>query len=153
MKQQLDNKSYWNRIKEIYSLNFSPSGFDYNDLKVDRGINDKVDKLYQELKIHKNAFIMEADNFSFIEKNERKPIYFYTLNTTPENKVYSPAGRKVTISKNHLKINPITDAKGQNVIERLNNDSNTLNILVPKQYARYEEESYRVHLSKLCTNG
>lgn len=146
LKQQLDNKSYWTKTQEVFSLNFAPTGINYDDLNIDREINDNVNKLYQELEKHKNAFIMHANNYLVIGRNGREPIYNYTMNTTQENEVYSVAGRSVSISENYLKVNPIVDVNGQNVINQFNNDSNTLNILVPEQYAIYEEkivESYK----------
>ncbi|KAA6446896.1 DUF1430 domain-containing protein [Bacillus swezeyi] len=141
LKQQLDNKSYWNKTQTIYKLSFANTGINYNDLKLDREKNDKVRKLYHELEQHKDAFIMDAENYALLERDGKNPIYFYTLNTTKENEIYSPSGRSITISPNYLKINPISGANGKPISKKeLNFDSNTLNILVPQKYAKYKEK-------------
>ncbi|MDO7346044.1 DUF1430 domain-containing protein [Bacillus stercoris] len=146
LKQQLKNKSYWNKTQTIYKLNVTDTGIDYSNLKNDREKNDKLNKLYHELESHKNAFIMYADNYSVLERKGGKPIYFYTLNSTKENEVYSPSGRNVTISPNYLKINPIIGIKGKQITKKqLNLDPNTLNLLVPKKYAKFKEKIIKAY--------
>ncbi|MDK2600350.1 hypothetical protein QO179_21415 [Bacillus stercoris] len=89
---------------------------------------------------------MYADNYSVLERKGGKPIYFYTLNSTKENEVYSPSGRNVTISPNYLKINPIIGIKGKQITKKqLNLDPNTLNLLVPKKYAKFKEKIIKAY--------
>ncbi|MBC8621175.1 DUF1430 domain-containing protein [Bacillus paralicheniformis] len=141
LKQQLENKFYWNKTQTVYKLSFANTGINYSDLKLDREKNDKVRKLYHELEQHKNAFIMDAENYALMGREGKSPVYFYTLNATQENEIFSPSGRSITISPNYLKINPITGANEKLITKKdLTYDPNTLNILVPKKYAEYQKK-------------
>ncbi|MFB5198579.1 DUF1430 domain-containing protein [Neobacillus sp. KR4-4] len=148
LKQQVENKSYWDKTKNIYKLNFSPSAYNPDDLKTDREMNNKVKALYEQLRHEKNAFLIESVNFSKVEKNSPKPEYFYTLNTSMKNEIYSPAGKKVIVNDNYLKRNPIYGTDGQKVLDKINDDPNTLNLLVPVQYAKYKKEIVRSYLNE-----
>ncbi|MBK4203083.1 DUF1430 domain-containing protein [Bacillus subtilis] len=141
LKQRLDNQSYWNKTKTIYKTSFANTGLNYSDLKIDRKKNEKVRKLYHELERQKNAFIMDAQNYGILKMNGKTPVYFYTLNTTKENEVYSPSGRSITISPNYLKVNIIKGINGKPITEKqLTFDQNTLNLLVPKKYTKHKEK-------------
>ncbi|MCY8917347.1 DUF1430 domain-containing protein [Bacillus atrophaeus] len=149
LKQQLDNQSYWKKTQTIYKTSFANTGVNYNDLKLDREKNVKVRELYHQLERHKNAFIMDAQNYAVMKKDGKKPVYFYTLNTTKENEIYSPSGRSVTISPNYLKVNPVIGVNGKPINKKeLASDPNTLNLLVPQKYAKYKGnimKAYRDH--------
>ncbi|MEC2294276.1 DUF1430 domain-containing protein [Bacillus subtilis] len=146
LKQRLDNQSYWNKTQTIYKTSFADTGLNYSDLKIDRQKNEKVRKLYHELERHKDAFIMDAQNYGILKMNGKTPVYFYTLNTTKENEIYSPSGRSVTISPNYLKVNTIKGINGKTITEKkLTFDQNTLNLLVPKKYAKYKEKILKAY--------
>ncbi|PAF01622.1 DUF1430 domain-containing protein [Bacillus velezensis] len=149
LKQQLDNQSYWKKTQNTYKTSFAYTGIDYSDLKLDREKNVRVRALYHQLEKHKNAFVIDAHNYAVLRKDGKKTVYFYTLNTTKKNEIYSPSGRSITISPNYLKVNPIISANGEAISQKqLRVDSNTLNLLVPQKYAKYKEdiiEAYRDH--------
>lgn len=147
LKQQLDNQSYWKKTQNTYKTSFANTGIDYGDLKLDREKNVRVRALYHQLEKHKNAFVIDAQNYGLLRKDGKKPVYFYTLNTTKKNEIYSPSGRSITISPNYLKVNPIIGANGEAISRKeLRLDSNTLNLLLPQKYEKYQEniiEAYR----------
>lgn len=149
LKQRLDNQSYWKKTQNTYKTSFANTGIDYGDLKLDREKNVRVRALYHQLEKHKNAFVIDAQNYGLLRKDGKKPVYFYTLNTTKKNEIYSPSGRGITISPNYLKVNPIVGANGEAISRKeLRLDSNTLNLLVPQKYEKYQEniiEAYRDH--------
>lgn len=149
LKQQLDNQSYWKKTQNTYKTSFANTGIDYSDLKLDREKNVKVRALYHQLEKHKNAFIIDAQNYALLRKDGKEPVFFYTLNTTKKNEIYSPSGRSITISPNYLKANPIIGANGEAISNKeLRMDSNTLNLLVPQKYKKYKEniiEAYKDH--------
>ncbi|WP_144557636.1 DUF1430 domain-containing protein [Bacillus pumilus] len=149
LKQQLDNQSYWKKTQNIYKTSFANTGIDYSVLKLDREKNVKVRALYHQLEKRKNAFIIDAQNYALLRKDGKKPVFFYTLNTTKKNEIYSPSGRSITISPNYLKANPIIGANGEAISNKeLRMDSNTLNLLVPQKYEKYKEniiEAYKEH--------
>ncbi|WP_375005439.1 DUF1430 domain-containing protein [Bacillus velezensis] len=149
LKQQLDNQSYWKKTQNTYKTSFAYTGIDYSDLKLDREKNVKVRALYHQLEKHKNAFVIDAHNYAVLRKDGKKPVYFYTLNTTKKNEIYSPSGRSIIISPNYLKVNPIIGANGEAISQKqLRVDSNTLNLLVPQKYEKYKEKiiaAYRDH--------
>lgn len=149
LKQQLDNQSYWKKTQNTYKTSFANTGIDYSDLKLDREKNVRVRALYHQLEKHKNAFVIDAHNYAVLRKDGKKPVYFYTLNTTKKNEIYSPSGRSITISPNYLKVNFIIGANGEAISQKqLRADSNTLNLLVPQKYEKYKEKiiaAYRDH--------
>ncbi|MGP3748235.1 hypothetical protein ACTWKA_10675 [Bacillus sp. 3A_MP1] len=61
---------------------------------------------------------MDAQNYGILKMNGKTPVYFYTLNTTKENEIYSPSGRSVTISPNYLKVNTIKGINGKTITEK-----------------------------------
>ncbi|WPF77266.1 DUF1430 domain-containing protein [Bacillus velezensis] len=141
LKQQLDNQSYWKKTQNTYKTSFANTGIDYSDLKLDREKNVRVRALYHQLEKHKNAFVIDAHNYAVLWKDGKKPVYFYTLNTTKKNEIYSPSGRSITIGPNYLKVNPIIGANGEAISQKaLRVDSNTLNLLVPQKYEKYKEK-------------
>ncbi|ATV01357.1 hypothetical protein CS301_09295 [Bacillus velezensis] len=141
LKQQLDNQSYWKKTQNTYKTSFANTGIDYSDLKLDREKNVRVRALYHQLEKHKNAFVIDAHNYAVLRKDGKKPVYFYTLNTTKKNEIYSPSGRSITISPNYLKVNPIIGANGEAISQKqLRVDSNTLNLLVPQKYENLKKK-------------
>lgn len=57
-----------------------------------------------------------------------------------KSKFCSPAGRNIQIDENYLKRNPIQTCNGKAISKLIDYDQNTLNILVPEQYKKYEKK-------------
>lgn len=142
LETKTKNLKNWKEVQNTYKIGVG-SLFDetLNDLKKDREYNEKALKFYTELKKRFNGFIMESDNFRYIDSKTGNLKYFYEIDTYGEEQIYSPQGRKVLVDCNYFKKNPIEEINGKILTEKtIDWDKNTLNLLVPEQYKKYENK-------------
>ncbi|GGD84552.1 DUF1430 domain-containing protein [Paenibacillus nasutitermitis] len=138
LKQNLENKSYWSKTKNLYRLNIHLPDTN-GDLGKEKVVNDKIADLYQLLKTEKNAFVINAMLFlNMGTRADKSPVFTYQINTQGEKQIYGSSGRKVEINENYLLLHPIETSNGKNIFKEINPDANVLNILVPEQFRNYE---------------
>ncbi|MFI8709927.1 hypothetical protein ACIGHG_23445 [Bacillus sp. NPDC077411] len=127
---ELEQLKFWKNTKNIYSL--SLTNLPSDDLQLDRKINDHFLELYHKLTIEKQAFMINAENFTVVDfKGE--PKYFYQTNIKNEQDLFGIYGKSVVIDTNYLKVNPIYGVLSENPLDNIEKDSNTLNVLVPEK--------------------
>lgn len=141
LKDRIDGLSYWDQAIDTYRIELSSQTNKYmNNLAKDRDFSNRLFDLYKEIEDNKSAFIMDSDNYHIMGHQDGKPTYSYTINVDGEQAIYSPDGKRVTISKNYLKFNPIDLIDSKNIKEKLSDNPNTLNLLVPIKHKKYEKE-------------
>ncbi|MBA8759841.1 hypothetical protein GWK87_05915 [Staphylococcus schleiferi subsp. coagulans] len=142
-KFQQSSIKYWDVTKNAYKTLVSDQG----QLK-----NQKIaDQLGHHLKDYYNSsynkgFIIDVWNF---HNTDGRPLY--KLNEK-ENANIEPEGKTITIDVNYLKMHKIHTTKGQNVLDNLQKDDQTQNIIVPIKYKQYEktiEAQFKDHFSFL----
>ncbi len=139
LNQKLERLSFWNQTKNVYKIQVGYIPISkLNSLEYGRHLNDRCFNFYKEIKEHKGAFLINSEQFYDISRNSKNPVYSYTENVTGNEAIYSPYGRKITITPNYLKMNPITSNNGLAIEEQISDDADTLTLLVPVQYKSYE---------------
>lgn len=149
LKDNEESLNLWKDTKNLYNI----EGMYYVDeehLDIDDEINEKVLKVYKELSKLDKIFIINSLNFEHtpLINSENKNIdYNYKKNVKDEKDLYSPDGRNIMVDKNYLKRNSVkTFSDKKNVIDKIDNNSDVLNVLVPQKFKKYEkdiEKSYR----------
>jgi putative ABC transport system permease protein len=145
LQQKLENVKYWDKTKNIYKTTISNQG-QLDNLVLDRQYNDRLYSLYKELKINKNAFIINAVNYSILGKNDDKITYLYNININKGNYEYGPHGKSIQIDEGYLRVNPIKLSNNKILKDSLNPENNILNILVPEKYKSMEKDIYNSYL-------
>ncbi|WP_455543126.1 hypothetical protein [Intestinibacter sp.] len=148
LKAHESNLDSWKNTENIFVICqlYSP---DYDTLSKEYEQNEKILKVYKDLSNKNKVFIINTLNFehgnNFMSDDESDCNYMY--NTKTEKDLYSPKGRNIIVDKNYLKRNVIeTFNKKENVLDKISDDKNVLNILVPKKLSKYEndiKDSYR----------
>ena len=149
LKDNEESLNLWKDSKNLYNI----EGMYYVDeehLDIDDEINEKVLKVYKELSRLDKVFIINSLNFEHtpLINSENKNIdYNYKKNVRDDKGLYSPDGRNIMVDKNYLKRNSVkTFSDKKNVIDKIDNNSDVLNVLVPQKFKKYEkdiEKSYR----------
>ncbi|AKS72266.1 hypothetical protein RN70_11980 [Staphylococcus schleiferi] len=130
-KFQQSSIKYWDVSKNAYKTLVSDQG----QLK-----NEKLaEQLGKHLKDYYNSaynkgFIIDVGNFY---NTDGRPLY--KLNEK-ENANIEPDGKTITIDINYLKTHKRHTIQGQNVLDDIQRDSRTQNIIVPIKYKQYEKE-------------
>ncbi len=141
LSKKVSGLEYWNQTQNVFRIQVGNLNANLNNnLKLDRDLNNRLFNFYKEIQSNNKGFLMESENFHIIDYDNGKPTYNYTRNITDISKIHSPKGRNVTIDKNYLDINPIKGSKGSSIQDHLKNDDNILNILVPEQYKKLEQQ-------------
>ena len=141
LKDKQHTLSYWNKTKNIYTINFQ--GYDSSvveDSLEARNINDELEKFYQKSKDKLKIFIINSDNYEKESDGRGNQRYEFEYAGDKEEQIYSPAGRSIQIDENYLKRNPIQTCNGKAISKLIDYNQNTLNILVPEQYKKYEKK-------------
>lgn len=141
LSKKIDSLDYWNQTQNVYKIQVGPLDEDINtNLEKDRDLNNRLLDFYKEIGANNEAFLMVSENFHIVGYDKGEPIYSFTLNVSEKDNVYSPNGRKITIDKNYLNINPIKSSNGGTILEQVKEDEDTLNILVPEQLRTLENQ-------------
>ncbi|MGE7949176.1 DUF1430 domain-containing protein [Lysinibacillus sp. NPDC093688] len=147
LTNKLNSLNYWDDTQNVFRIEVGVLNNSISDnLKLDRDLNDRLSLFYEKIKKNNQAFLIEAEKFSVINYKDGKPIYSYMLGIKNTNDLYTPQGRRIVIDENYLKVNPIQSSNGVSIIKQLNEDKNTLNVLVPEHLNVIEEHivnSYR----------
>lgn len=132
---------YWDNTKHVYTINFRGYDNSVTDLsKEQRRINDELSRFYQEGIKEMQVFLMNSDNYAKQSDGKGGWTYAYQYKGTKEEQICSPYGRSVKIDENYLKRNPIKTCNERSVKEQIEHNKNTLNLLVPEQYKKYEKK-------------
>ncbi|QJA09775.1 DUF1430 domain-containing protein [Romboutsia sp. CE17] len=144
-----ESLSLWKNTENLYIMSgmYSPA---YEDLALEDEFNEKILNVYRDLSKLNKVFIIESLNFErspIINNKDEDLDYNYKMNVKNENDLYSPYGRNIMVDKNYLKRNSIkTYYDKKNVLDKIDNNEDVLNVLVPQKFKKYEDtikESYR----------
>ena len=141
LKEKFDSLTAWENTENLYNLYESYSPLYLDDLAAEDIHNEKIFKVYKELSDLDRAFIIKTTNFERPEtgvQNEQNLEYRYHINVEDQEDLYSPYGKNIVVDRNYLKKHILKSVDGKNVIDMIDNDNNTLNILVPQKFERYE---------------
>lgn len=145
LKEKSEGLTLWESAQNLYNLYESYSPNNTDNLAKEDELNNKIFKVYKELSELDKEFILKTINF------ERPPIknptteeqedldYNYKLNIKAEEDLYSPYGRNIVVDKNYLKRHTIKSSDGKNVLDKIDNNNNVLNIIVPQQLQKHED--------------
>ncbi|MFI3211148.1 MAG: hypothetical protein R3Y64_08915 [Peptostreptococcaceae bacterium] len=148
LKNSKKSLDLWKNIEKLYIISgmYSPA---YEELALEDELNEKILKVYRDLSELDKVFIINSLNFerspNINTKNEDLD-YNYKVNTQNEEDLYSPYGRNIMVDRNYLKRNLIKSfSDNKTVLDKIDNNEDVLNVLVPQKYKDYEEtikESY-----------
>lgn len=134
LQTQLNNLSEWDKAKDVYNLTLKDTG--EKSLSKEEVIrNSKIREFYKNLEDEKEAFLIDTTNFETLSNGS----YMYEVNSKGKNTDISQYGKNIRINKNYLKINPIYSS-GKEILDLINYDDKTINLLVPKKLHNYENE-------------
>ena len=108
----------------------------------DNNKNKKSKLFYDEIVKENNAFIVDATNYG---KDNSEGDYYYNLNTQNSLPEVVPGGKSILVNENYLKYN-FTKTKYESIKDKVNYNENVLNILVPEELKKYENEIYENYL-------
>ncbi|PFU77886.1 hypothetical protein COK91_29080 [Bacillus cereus] len=141
LKNQLKGLEYWKQTQDVFRVQVQRLNTNVLDKpKSNRDLNDRFFNFYKEIEANHNAFLIDSGNFHVIGHNNEKPIYSYTDAIKDINSIYSPSGNSIIIDKNYLKVNPIKDIEGKDASHQISNDKNVLNVLVPQNMKKFENQ-------------
>lgn len=145
----MGNYDKWNETQNYFNIYeiYPPSRL--NDLTFEDKYNNKMKLVYDELSTSGKVFILNTNNFehdSLQNTSMDNTYYKYLDNIKTESDIYSPYGNNIYIDKNYLAVNKIQTVSGRYAIEKLSEDSNALNILVPEKYSGKEQIIYTNYL-------
>ncbi|GAA0106741.1 DUF1430 domain-containing protein [Paraclostridium sordellii] len=149
LKKSEESLSLWKNTEKLYNIceMYSPI---YDDLALEDEQNEKILKVYKDLSKLDKIFIIDSINFehsSTINTDNEEADYNYKVNVKNKEDLYSPYGRNIMVDKNYLKRNSIkTYADKKNVLDKINYNDDTLNVLVPQKFKMHEntiKKSYR----------
>ncbi|MSS62599.1 hypothetical protein [Velocimicrobium porci] len=144
LKEKSDSLTVWEDTQNLYNLYESYSPYYLDNLAREDILNDKMFKIYKELSELDKSFIIETINFerpkieNLNTKNQEDINYNYKIGAKTEEDLYSPHGKNIVVDKNYLKRHTIKSLDGENAIDKIDNNDNVLNILVPKKFKYYE---------------
>ncbi|MTN18854.1 hypothetical protein GMB23_11975, partial [Turicibacter sanguinis] len=130
----------WDKTENIFRINVQYTGLESTRDQREIDYYNKATKFLNEL-INQNGFLLDTYNFmpgenGYIYENN------YFSNIPPE---IAPNGRRITISESYLIYNPIETVEGVNVLERIENEPYTLNLLVPVQFQKFEDKIISIY--------
>lgn len=146
LNDNLDSLVLWENTKNLFNVHETYSPVYHGNLASEDILNDKILKVYKDLSDLDKVFIINSINFERSGKenkivgNEEEYDYNYKINVKNEDDLYSPYGRNILVDKNFLKRNMIkTYSDGKDVLDRIDDNDNVLNILVPRKFKNYEK--------------
>lgn len=141
LKNRLNTLDYWNKTQNIYKI-FMSHVPDMDNLSEGRSQNESLKNLYKKLEKNKQAFIIDSENYGVINGS-----YIYEKAIESGRFEYGADGKCITIDINYLKQNPIKPYNTNKSIKYLvDNNKNTLNLLVPYKYKSLEKQIYDSYL-------
>lgn len=147
LNTRLEGMRYWNKTQNVYRVQVGVLNNEVlNDLRINKDYNDRMNLFYNSIKKHNNAFLINSDKFNIINYKNDKPIYNYMMDIKKPIDIYSPQGRSIVIDSNYLKLNPIWDKDNTIIDNQIKHKQNVLNIIVPHQYKKYENEVIKKYL-------
>lgn len=141
LKKSEESLSSWKNTANLYNIcdTYSPI---YEDLALEDEHNDKILKVYQDLSDLGKVFIIDTLNYErtpTLIKDDESLDYNYKINVKNNKDLYSPYGQNILVDKNYLKRNLVrTYTDQRDVLEEIDYDKDTLNILVPQKFKQYE---------------
>lgn len=145
LKEKMDGLTLWNNTKNLYNLYETYSPYYVDNLAAEDILNDKFFRVYKELSDSNKVFIIQATNFErpgindLSIKSQEDFDYSYRINVESQEDLYSPHGKNIVVDKNYLKKHIIKSLDGKNVLTKIDNNDNVLNILVPSKFKQYED--------------
>jgi len=141
LNTKLESVEYWNKTQDVYRIQVGVLNDNVlNDLATNKEYNDRINLFYNSIKENNDAFLINSDLFNVLEYKNKKPVYSYMMNITKPVDIYSPQGRSIIIDKNYLNVNPIVDKDNKLITDQIITSPNVLNLIVPYQYKKFEEE-------------
>lgn len=141
LSTKLDNISHWKKTNNLYRINVTYTG-EESLSKGEYNKNKKSKLFYDEIVKENNAFIVDATNYG---KDNSEGDYYYNLNTQNSLPEVVPGGKSILVNENYLKYN-FTKTKYESIKDKVNYNENVLNILVPEELKKYENEIYENYL-------
>lgn len=141
-----NNLKLWKNTENLFKICeiYSPI---YGDLPKEYEQNKKILNVYKDLSEMDKVFIINTLNFEHGGSANSEEYCNYMLNVHKEEDLYSPNGRNIMVDKNYLKRNLIkTHSDKNNVLDKIDDSKDVLNILVPQKLKKYEDtikKSYR----------
>ncbi|UXR78864.1 MULTISPECIES: DUF1430 domain-containing protein [unclassified Staphylococcus] len=139
-QKQEESLKYWNTTKNIYRTNELDIG-QVRNKSFNAAVNRQMKKYYNSEDNH--GFVIDSENFLELDET---PLYVLEKIETPD---INPAGKTITIDEHYLERHPKRTIYGEKVIDKLKNDKNTINILVPIQFKKYEKKLIENYLEEL----
>lgn len=151
LNEKLNSLTLWKNTKNLYNLQETYSPLNYDNLRSENILNDKISRVYKDLSNLNKVFLMKTINFERsgkenIAENKEDYDYNYNINVKSEEDLYSPYGRNIVVDINYLKKHIIKTLDEKNVTDILDRNDNVLNILVPEKFISYEsiiEKSFK----------
>lgn len=146
LKANEENLNLWKDTENLFKICeiYSPI---YGNLPKEYEQNEKILSVYKDLSKINKIFIINTLNFERSNLIDSEENCNYMLNVHKEEDLYSPNGRDIIVDKNYLKRNLIkTYSDKNNVLNKIDNNKDVLNILVPRKLKQYEDtikKSYR----------
>lgn len=146
LKTNEANLNLWKNTKNMFKICeiYSPI---YGNLPKEYEQNEKILSVYKDLSKINKVFIINTLNFEHANITDSEEYCNYMTNVHKEEDLYSPNGRNIMVDKNYLKRNFIkTYSDKSNVLDKIDDNKDVLNILVPQKLKKYEDtikKSYR----------
>lgn len=140
LTEKSESLSSWKNTQNLYNLYESATPYS-EDLAKEDIIDTGFYKVYRELSAADKEFIIETSNFereNAAVKKQENIEYAYKVNVKKEEDLYSPYGRNIIVDKNYLKHHAIKSSGGENVVDKIDDNDDVLNILVPQKFQQYE---------------
>ncbi|MPM45494.1 hypothetical protein SDC9_92181 [bioreactor metagenome] len=146
LKANEETLKLWKNTENLFKICeiYSPI---YGNLPKEYEQNEKILSVYKDLSKMNKVFIINTLNFEYANITDSEEYCNYMTNVHKEEDLYSPNGRNIMVDKNYLKRNLIkTYSDKSNVLDKIDDNKDVLNILVPQNLKKYEDtikKSYR----------
>lgn len=146
LKVNENNLKLWKNTENLFKICeiYSPI---YGNLPKEYEQNEKILSVYKDLSKMNKVFIINTLNFEQPNATDSEEYCNYMVNVHKEEDLYSPNGRNIMVDKNYLKRNLIkTYYSKENVLDKIDDNKDVLNILVPQKLKKYEDiikQSYK----------
>lgn len=131
LQQSADN--VWKQAENTYSV---LTRFVTNETAAKRELEHKAAKVYSELENDVSLMLMDASNYVGMSDGKLS----WESHAESGKSIYSIYGACIKVNKNYLQMYPVQTTKGENVLELLENNDTTWNVLVPVSMSANEPE-------------
>ncbi|MGK0551021.1 hypothetical protein ACSFB8_04640 [Enterococcus faecalis] len=139
IKKINNNHLIWKQTKHLYKTNIT-NQLDRNDATEEQDYLKKAQVFYELISKKWKTFIIAPYNYVELQRTKKNdPIFVGEMRGfSAEEYITEPGGIDLTIDENYLKRNPVSfvDARSRN---RINQEKNTLYLLVPEKYRSFEQ--------------